>query len=134
MRRTVVISGICIVLLAAALCAAGCTLPSGGQVTPSTVPTAIPTPVPVETTGQSACGFTTCHGLDLACGMDAPQVCTMEYRIGDRCRQHASCDSRGGSCTLVTGPEFTACRSCVEKCQAAAGPDNLAAFSCEEKC
>ena len=134
MKNPAIVSLICFILLIAALFAAGCTQASGGKVTPTPVPTVLPTSIPVETPGLSTCGFTTCHGLDLACGMDAPQVCTMEYRIGDGCRQYASCDTRGGSCTLVTGPKFTACKSCVEKCQIAAGPDALAAFSCAEKC
>jgi hypothetical protein len=131
MRNSVILSGICLVLLAAALFAAGCTLNPGGKVTPTPVPTAIPTVVPAETPGQSTCGFTTCHGLDLACGMDAPQVCTMEYRIGDKCRQYASCDS---SCNLVISTKFTACKACADRCQAQAGPDGLAALTCEEKC
>ncbi len=134
MKNQTLGSLICFVLLVAALVAAGCTQTPGGKATPSPVPTALPTSGPAETPGLSTCGFTTCHGLDLACGVDAPQMCTMEYRIGDRCRQHASCDTSGGSCTLVTGPKFTACKSCVEKCQIAAGPNNLEALSCEEKC
>jgi hypothetical protein len=134
MKKSVIIPGFCIVLLIAALFAAGCTLAPGGKVTPTPVPTPVPTIAPVETPDVSTCGFTTCHGLDLACGMDAPQICTMEYRIGDKCRKYARCDTTGGSCTLAIEPKFTACKSCVEKCQAAAGPDNLAAFSCEEKC
>jgi hypothetical protein len=134
MKNKTIVPLICFILLVAALVAAGCTLPSGGKVTPTPVPTALPTTIPVETPDLSTCDFTTCHGLDLACGLDAPQVCTMEYRIGDKCRQLASCDTSGGSCTLVTGPKYIACKSCVEKCQIAAGPDNLAAFSCEEKC
>jgi hypothetical protein len=135
MKTQTFVTLICFILLVTGLIAAGCTQNSGGKVTPAPVPTAPPTTsIPVETPGLSTCGFTTCHGLDLACGTDAPQMCTMEYRIGDGCRQYASCDTRGGSCTLVTGPKFTACRSCVEKCQIAAGPDALAAFSCAEKC
>jgi hypothetical protein len=134
MRNSVILSGICIVLLAAALFAAGCTLNPGGKVPPTPTPTVIPTVVPAETPGQSTCGFTTCHGLDLVCGMDAPQVCTMEYRIGDKCRKYARCDTTGGSCTLTIEPKFTACKTCIEQCQIAAGADSLAAFSCEEKC
>ncbi|WP_292346194.1 MULTISPECIES: hypothetical protein [unclassified Methanoregula] len=106
----------------------------GGNVNPSPVPTPAATVVPAGTPVRGSCGFTTCHGLDLACGSDAPEICTMEYRIGDKCRQYASCDTSGGQCTLVTGPEFAACRSCAEQCRIAAGPDGLAAFSCEEKC
>ena len=134
MKHPVIIPGICSLLLVAALITAGCTLISGGKVTPTEIPTTIPTTLPAETTGPSICGFTTCHGLDLACGTNAPQMCTMEYRIGDRCRQYARCDTSGGSCTLVIEPKFTACKACVEKCQMAAGPDSLSAFSCEEKC
>lgn len=131
MKQTAIITGICGLFLVAALAAAGCTMTSGGTGTPA----AIPSPVPaVTTTAPPACGFTTCHGLDLACSTDFPQVCTMEYQIGDRCRQYASCGAGSGGCTLVLGPEFTACRTCVEKCQTSAGPDALAAFSCEEKC
>jgi hypothetical protein len=121
-------------LLAAFLLMAGCTVTSGGKTTPAPVPPTIPTTLPAQTPGQTTCGLTTCHGLDLACGTDAPQVCTMEYRIGDRCRQHASCDTSGGGCSLVLSPKFSACRACVEKCQIAAGPDTISASACEEKC
>ena len=138
MKHPAIIPGICGLLLVAALITAGCTLTSDGKVTPTPVPTTIPTPlattVPSETPGLSTCGFTTCHGLDLACGTNAPQICTMEYRIGDRCRQYARCDTAGGGCDLVLEPKFIACKACVEKCETAAGPDSLAAFSCEEKC
>jgi hypothetical protein len=134
MKHPSLLHGLFGVLLVALLMSAGCTLIPGGKVTPTPEPAPLPTPVPAETPAPSGCGFTTCHGLDLACGTDAPQVCTMEYRIGDKCRQYARCDTTGGGCTLVKEPKFTACRSCVEQCQIAAGPDNLAAFSCEEKC
>jgi hypothetical protein len=135
MKNMTLVPGICIVLLVAALFAAGCTQTSpGGKVTPTPVPTPVPTAVSTGTPDVSSCGFTTCHGLDLACGMNAPQMCTMEYRIGDKCRQYARCDTTGGSCTLVTEPKFTACKACAEQCQIAAGTDGLAAFSCEEKC
>jgi hypothetical protein len=58
----------------------------------------------------------------------------MEYRIGDKCRQYARCDTSGGSCSLVIEPKFTACKACVEHCQIQAGADGLAAMNCEEKC
>ncbi len=134
MRHPAFIPCICGLLLVAALFAAGCTLTPGGKVSPTPVPTPVPTTAPADTPAPSTCGFTSCHGLDLACGMDAPQMCTMEYRIGDKCRQYAHCDTTGGSCTLVIEPKFTACKACAEQCQIAAGPDGLAAFSCEEKC
>jgi hypothetical protein len=134
MRHPAIIPGICGLLLVVALFAAGCTLTSGGKVTPTPILTPIPTTVQVVTPGLSTCGFTTCHGLDLACGTNAPQMCTMEYRIGDKCRKYARCDASGGSCKLVIESKFTACKACVERCQIQAGPDSLTAFSCEEKC
>lgn len=134
MRHPAIIPALCGLLLVAVLFAAGCTLTPGGKVTPAPIPTSLPTTIPADTPAPSGCGFTTCHGLDLACGTNAPQVCTMEYRIGDRCRNFASCDSSSGDCRLVIGPKFTACKACVERCQIQAGPDSLSAFSCEEKC
>jgi hypothetical protein len=134
MRHPATILSISGLLLVAAIFIAGCTLTSGGKVTPTPVPTPISTTIPAETSGLSTCGFTTCHGLDLACGSNAPQVCTMIYQIGDKCRQYAHCDASGGGCTLVTGPKFTACKACVEQCQIQAGADSLAASTCEEKC
>jgi hypothetical protein len=134
MKHPGIIPCICGLLLVAALFAAGCTLTSGGKVTPTSVPSPVLTTVTAATPVSSTCGFTTCHGSDLACGTNAPDVCTMEYRIGDRCRQYARCDTSGGSCTLVISPKFTACKACAERCQIQAGPDSLAAFSCEEKC
>ena len=134
MKNQSLMYGMCMVVLAAAIVAAGCTLTAGGKVTPTPLPTTVPATIPSEKPVPSICGFTTCHGLDLACGTNAPQVCTMEYRIGDRCRNFASCDSSGGGCRLVIGSKFTACKACVEHCQIQAGPDSLTAFSCEEKC
>lgn len=134
MKHPVHLYGVCILVLFAALMSAGCTLTSGGKAPLTPVTTPVPATHPALTTGPSVCGFTTCHGLDLACGTNAPQICTMEYRIGDRCRKYASCDTAGGGCSLVLGPKFIACKACVEKCQIAAGPDSISAFSCEEKC
>jgi hypothetical protein len=134
MKQYTLIFGILCLLAVAALIAAGCTMTPGGTTTPAPVQPTVVTAVPSETPVQAVCGFTSCHGLDLACGIHAPMMCTMEYRIGDRCRQHATCDTGGGGCSLAISPEFTACKACVEKCQIAAGADSLAAFSCEEKC
>lgn len=125
MKHPSLILYVCCVLLVAALLGAGCTsAPTGGT-----------TPVPTVTTpGQSSCGLTSCHGLDLTCGTNAPQVCTMEYKLGDKCRQYARCDTGSGGCTLVTSPQFVTCKACVERCGFGAGPDALVAFDCEAKC
>jgi hypothetical protein len=135
MKNPSFIYGSGIVALVAMLLMAGCTsvFPGSATPTPTPLPTPVPTVVPADTP-VSYCGFTTCHGSELACGMDAPQVCTEEYRIGDRCRQYARCDTGIGSCTLVASPRFTQCKACAERCQIQAGPDNLAAMTCEEKC
>ncbi len=120
----------CLVLLAVVL-AAGCTTIPGGTVTPA--PTA-PT-IPSTVTTPSTCGFTSCHGTDLICGMNAPQICTMEYQVGDRCRQYARCDTTNGGCMLVvTSPRFENCKACADDCLIKSGPDNLAALTCEENC
>jgi hypothetical protein len=58
----------------------------------------------------------------------------MEYRLGDKCRQYARCDTTGGSCSLVTDPKFASCKACVEQCSARAGSDGTSVFDCEAKC
>ena len=134
MKNQSLVYGMCMAVLLIVLLTAGCTLSSGGSVTPAPVPTMVPPTIPSDTPTPATCGFTTCHGSDLVCGTDAPQVCTMEYRIGDRCRDYARCDTSGGSCTLVISPKFTACKTCAERCQIQAGPDGQVANTCEEKC
>jgi hypothetical protein len=131
MRNPAYFSCICTFLLAALLCTAGCTsAPPGTEqpVPPGNTPG-------IVTPSGSSCGLTTCHGLELACGPDAPDVCTMEYRLGDKCRQYARCEVIAGECTLVTDPEFETCKSCVERCEATGDRyDPTAAFDCEAKC
>lgn len=137
MKNQGLIYSIFIVMLSAALFTAGCTSLShdGAKITPTPLPPSVQTAVPSGTPTPSTCGFTTCHGSDLACGTNAPQICTEEYRTGDKCRQYARCDTSGGSCTLVTdNPKYTTCKACAEHCAIQAGADSLAAVSCEEKC
>jgi hypothetical protein len=125
---------VCSIVMVAALFAAGCTsAPPAAPATPA------PTPVSLSTTlatpGPQTCGFTTCHGFDLACGTNAPQVCTTDYQPGDKCRQYAQCSSGSdGSCSLVRSPQYDSCRTCAQNCELRAGADNLAAASCEEQC
>lgn len=109
-----------------ALLTAGCTSPPQGNPAPPASPAVASTPVL-----PSACGFTSCHGLNLACGTNPPRVCPADYEIGDKCRQYAVCSSAGGACTLVTTPQFESCRSCVQRC---GGGDPAEILSCEEKC
>ena len=106
----------------------GCTsFPQGGAV-PTATPTIATTPPP---TLSSTCGFTGCHGLDLACGPNPPQVCTAIYQLGDKCRQYAYCSTTNDTCRLVTTRQFDTCKTCIGKC---GGADPAEIFSCEEKC
>ncbi len=105
---------------------AGCTSPRPGGTAPPVSPIATP-----ATPALSGCGFTSYHGLSLACGANPPQVCTAVYQLGDKCRQYAFCSTDGGACSLVTTPQYLTCKRCIEKC---GGADPAEAFSCEEKC
>lgn len=129
--RTPLILCFCTVLLVTVI-AAGCTTPTPPGTTP--VPTVLPTPSPTEVTQAVTCQFTSCHGLDLSCGVSEPRMCTMEYALGDRCRQYARCVSNGGTCTLATDPAFASCKDCVEQCSIRAGADSISAYDCESKC
>ena len=106
-----------------ALLAAGCTAPPQGGNTPPGI-----TVTPVVSPG---CGFTSCHGPDVACGNNPPQACTAIYQIGDKCRQYAYCSAANGSCTLVGSPAFDACKNCIARC---GGADSTEILTCEEKC
>jgi hypothetical protein len=120
--------GSCLVILVLIAMSSGCTSSQTPGNTGAVLPVS-PT-LPIDT-GTSSCGFTTCHGLDLACGTNPPQVCTMEYALGDTCRQYAYCTGTGGSCQLVTTAQFDRCKVCVQTC---GGADTTEIFTCEEKC
>jgi len=115
-----------ILVLTVAVC--GCT---SGNPQGNTGATLSMSPTVSVVTGSGSCGFTTCHGLSLACGPNPPQVCTMEYALGDKCRQYAYCDGSEGSCRLVTSQQFDTCKSCIQRC---GGADPAEIFTCEEKC
>ena len=40
------------------------------------------------------CGIESCHGLDITCGPNVPEVCDMMSMAGDNCRQFVSCQLR----------------------------------------
>ena len=112
-------------IAAFAVLIAGCISP------PQNGPAPPISPMVTTITPSSTCGFTSCHGLTLECGPNPPEICTAIYQIGDKCRQYAYCNNTGGTCSLVTTPQFTSCKSCVEKC---GGADPAEILSCEEKC
>jgi hypothetical protein len=78
------------------------------------------------------CGIEQCHGLDITCGPNVPDACTMIYQLGDRCRQYVNCEVIGGECTLVKTGRFEECKACVEKCLE--GFQGSEAFECESLC
>lgn len=94
-----------------------------------------PTITPSPTAGNisdASCGIESCHGLDIVCGSNVPEFCTMEYQLGDFCRQFAECGVVGGSCQQIENPTFTECKTCVESCLNS--PDIEDQFTCEEQC
>ena len=83
---------------------------------------------------DESCGIENCHGLDIVCGPNPAEVCTMEYRFGDKCRQFAKCGVVEGTCQLIDNPQFTTCKACVEKCEGDYKNDTDRLFTCESKC
>ncbi len=85
--------------------------------------------------GNSAvCGRENCHGLDIKCGQNVADVCTMEYQLGDKCLRLVNCGIVNGVCQQISNAAFDACKSCVEKCQADFANDQVKLFDCESKC
>jgi len=87
-----------------------------------------------ENTGSSNCVLENCHGLDIKCGSNPPDVCTEMYGIGDRCLQYAKCGVQNGQCQQIQNSEFTQCKLCVQKCLDDDEDDNIKLFECENKC
>ena len=82
---------------------------------------------------ETNCGLLNCHGVDAACGFDAPQMCDAMYRMGDFCRQYISCQVVDGQCRAVTREPFETCRACVLECEKIKD-DPAGAFACESTC
>jgi len=116
----------CVIVLTASLLVSGCTADFTGG-TPVTITPGNP--------DRPDCGLTPCHGLELTCGPDIPEVCTAVYQLGDKCRQFAHCDvDSNGTCQIVTTPEFDTCTSCVQNCLNEFRTDPPKSFACEETC
>ncbi|OGG07344.1 hypothetical protein A2872_03395 [Candidatus Gottesmanbacteria bacterium RIFCSPHIGHO2_01_FULL_42_12] len=82
----------------------------------------------------SKCGLENCHGLNLVCGSNIPDVCGMSYQLGDKCRKFANCQIVNGVCQSIKSPEFEKCQSCVNSCNRQYQNKPEEAFSCEAKC
>ena len=83
---------------------------------------------------KQKCGMENCHGLDITCGSNVPELCTLVYQFGDNCRQYASCEIIDGQCQLVTSNKFYECKSCVEKCIEGFEDNDTGLFRCENGC
>ena len=83
---------------------------------------------------EGKCGIENCHGLDITCGPNIPNVCTEIYMIGDGCRQYAKCEIINGKCQLVQNKKFEDCKSCVEKCSEDFSNDPIKLSQCAYKC
>jgi len=80
------------------------------------------------------CGMQNCHGLDITCGPNVPQICDMMYVAGDNCRQFARCQVIDGQCKLEKVLKFDSCKLCVEKCEFDYKNDQIKFFECEGGC
>lgn len=87
-------------------------------------------------TSANKCGIESCHGLDVTCGANVPEICDYSYQLGDRCRKFINCQLSNNSCQKNINPAFEACKSCVEKCQDKYqdNKDPAKIFECESKC
>jgi hypothetical protein len=83
---------------------------------------------------SGGCGFENCHGLDIICGENVAEICSLEYQIGDFCRDYASCELISGDCQLVTDPTFDECVDCVEECIQEFKSQQTELFECESEC
>ncbi len=78
------------------------------------------------------CGIEGCHGLDITCGSNIPEICDSSYAAGDNCRQYADCQIIDGTCQLIKNVNFNACKSCIMDCYNIA--DTIEFFKCESEC
>ena len=83
---------------------------------------------------STGCGIENCHGMDITCGPNVPDVCTETYMLGDGCRIYAKCAIVSGKCQQLPIKEFDDCRACVKKCETDFASDNTKMFTCEADC
>jgi len=87
-----------------------------------------------KTCSPGACAMENCHGLDIKCGSNPPDVCTEIYMLGDKCLQYAKCGVKNGQCQQIENSQFLRCKSCVQKCTDTYKDNNIKLFECENKC
>lgn len=89
-------------------------------------------PIKLPWANWGKCGIEQCHGLDITCGSNIPEMCTMEASIDDFCREYVRCEKVGRECRLIKEPKFEECKSCIEKCNQEEDPEK--AFQCASGC
>ncbi len=87
-----------------------------------------------ETSETPGCEVENCHGMEISCGSNKPEACTMMYGLGDKCLQYAQCGLVNGKCQQIENPKFTTCKSCVQNCIDENQSDSLKSFDCESNC
>ncbi len=87
-----------------------------------------------KTCTPGACSIENCHGLDIKCGSNSPDICTAMYEVGDNCLQYAKCGMQNNKCQQIESIQFTQCKSCVQKCVNDNKNDNMKLFECESNC
>jgi hypothetical protein len=139
-----------IIILLSGLFLSGCQFKSAGQPSDNTavpptggfkvLPPRTPEPGAPTSTAEvnepappkdEKCGLENCHGLEISCGTNVPEMCTEMYQLGDFCRQYAVCETIGGQCQMVPNENFDKCKSCVAECEDLGGEP---AFECEAEC
>ncbi len=91
-------------------------------------------PIEIPKPGSKQCGIESCHGLEITCGPNVPEVCTEIYMAGDNCRQFVNCETIDGQCQQSASPKFDNCKSCVQKCEQNFKNDPMQLFECESRC
>jgi hypothetical protein len=91
-------------------------------------------PIKLPSIISEECGIEQCHGLDITCGPNVPDLCTMMYVAGDSCRQFVNCQNIDGQCTLEKSSRFDMCKNCVEECELNFSDDPVNFFDCESRC
>ena len=87
-----------------------------------------------KTCTPGACSVENCHGLDITCGPNPPEMCTEMYALGDKCLQYAKCGVLNGTCQQIENAQFTQCKTCAQNCEKENVNDPMKAFECESKC
>lgn len=86
---------------------------------------------PQEKKVSLQCGLESCHGLDLKCGYNPPEICSQMYAIGDFCREYAKCEISDGNCVLTKNTKLNSCVACMKTCPT---KDSIEMENCETKC